>query len=593
MIMIERANNIPVEKLLGKDDNNRELIYKIPPYQREYAWGKDQWENLFNDINDNDLGYFLGSIICIDNAENLDVIDGQQRLTTVSILLNGLLSVITEYNKGHPEDKILDLGENEEFATMWSGLKKYLFSKDAGMRLTLSIQNQNNYDYEYLLSINSLMDKRDEPKNLGNRRIKKAYEYFKSRLLEIDEDQNPLFSIADIFIFLKKLTSAMVVKIDVKDIASAFTLFESINNRGMPLTPIDLIKNSIIGKMDKDPEKTNNEWQIIVKNIEGYDDQVRFLRHYYHAFQNNDKIKITPYVKATKSNIMKIYVEHIKNNVGFIFKELIEKSYIYTLFVQPEKIDDSKFLKYKNKLIDVKRLGIAPSYSLLLHIFVNHEHEDFTPLLNFLEDWFIRRHLTDYPATNKLDQIFLDLIGEISKKPYDFEVIKKELMIKERYKNDEEFKYLLINGDLYTVNTGATRCLLTKLEKSMRTKENEVDFWSLTDAGKLIWSIEHILPQNPDAKSNWSQIFTDDDKKNNVHRLGNLTLTCYNSTLSNKAFEAKSLVKDTNENDIGLKSSNVKINNFLENIDSWDKSCIDKRSELLADSIIALLNNLE
>lgn len=514
-------------------------------------------------------------------------------MTTVSILLISLLNVITKYNKEYPEDKILDLGEHEEFATMWSGLKKYLSLKNIGIRLTLSIQNQNNYDYEYLLSINALIEKKDEPKNLGNRRIKKAYEYFKSRLLEIDEEDPLLFQINNIFDFLKKVTSAMVVKIDVKDIASAFTLFESINNRGMPLTPIDLIKNSIIGKIGVNPENTNNEWQTIVKNIESYDDQVRFLRHYYHAFQSNDKIKITPYIKATKSNIMKIYVEHIKKDVRFIFNELIKKSSIYTLFVQPEKIDDIKVLKYKNKLIDVKRLGVAPSYALLLYIFVTHENEDFTELLNFLENWFIRRHLTDYPATNKLDQIFLDLIGEIGKKDYNFQVIKQQMTLKERYKSDEEFKDLLINSDLYTVNTGATRCLLTKLEKSMRTKENEVDFWSLTDAGKLIWSIEHILPQNPDDKSDWNKIFTDDEKKDCVHKLGNLTLTCYNSPLSNKSFKAKNSVKDAKNNEVGLKSGNVKINEYLKNIDSWEKSCIDERSELLAEQIILLLGNVE
>ena len=588
--MIERANNIPVEKLLNKDDNNKELIYKIPPYQREYAWAKDQWENLFNDINDNEEGYFLGSIICIENEKYLDVIDGQQRLTTLSILLNSLLNVITLYNRENPDQKILDLGENEEFATMWSSLKKYLYSKDIGARLTLSIQNQNHTDYEYLLSLNTLLGERAEPKNFGNRRIKRAYEYFRNRLLELDDNQNVIFTIENLFDFLKKVTSAMVVKIDVKDIASAFTLFESINNRGMPLTPIDLIKNSIIGKINIDPEKTNEEWQKIVKNIESYDDQVRFLRHYYHAFQYDSKIKISPYVKATKSNIMSIYATHIKNNVNFIFREFIDKSNIYTIFVQPDKIEESKFLQYKNILIDLKRLGIAPAYSLLLHLFVKHSNENFIPLLNFLENWFIRRHLTDYPATNKLDQIFLDLINQISEQVYDFESIKKQLTTKERYSTEDEFKKLLIDGDLYSINTGATRCLLTKLEKSFRTKENEVDFWSLTDAGKLIWSIEHVMPQNPDIKSDWNQI-NEDERKKNVHRLGNLTLTCYNSTLSNKSFEKKCSVTDDKNKEIGLKSGNVRINEFIKNKSNnvWTIDDISNRSTKLAEQIMAIL----
>ncbi len=588
--MIKNAKNIPIEKLLGKDDNNKELIYEIPPYQREYSWGKEQWENLFDDINENDPGYFLGSIICIGEENKcLSVIDGQQRLTTISILLCSLLHIINIHNENNPNDRILDLGKNEEYATLWSGLKKYIFLKDFRPRLTLSIQNQNYDDYIYLLSINKLVNQPEQPKNFGNRRISKAYEYFKFRLLEPNEDGGASYSIKNIFEFLKKVSSAMIVKIDVIDIASAFTLFESINNRGMPLTPIDLIKNSIIGEIGENPEEINNQWQTIVKNIESYEDQVRYLRHYYHAFQNDSKVKKSNFTKATKSNIIKIYSEYIKKDVLFIFNELIEKSKIYTLLVAPEKIHyTNSFLKYKNKFIDLQRLGVAPSYVLLLYLFSVKKDEDFTSLLNFLENWFIRRHLTDYPATNKLDQIFLDLVSQLYKKNYDLDVIKSFLMTKERYSSDDKFQELLIAGDIYTINTGATRCLLTKLEKSKRTKESEVDFWALSNNQKLIWSIEHIMPQNPDSKTDWINIDVD-TRKTYLHRLGNLTLTCYNSTLSNKSFNDKSSIKE-NGNDVGLQSGNVKINEYLKDKTAWTIENIEDRTKLLTDEIIKLLS---
>ena len=138
--MIKSAHNISVEKILGKNDNNKELYYQIPPYQREYSWGKDNWERLFDDILENEYGYFLGSIICINNNENSDVIDGQQRLTTISILLNALYSVITECNKNYSEDKILDFVENESNVLAYGTLKKKLFSEKS--KLILSIQNQ-------------------------------------------------------------------------------------------------------------------------------------------------------------------------------------------------------------------------------------------------------------------------------------------------------------------------------------------------------------------------------------------------------------------------------------------------------------------
>lgn len=133
--------------------------------------------------------------------------------------------------------------------------------------------------------------------------------------------------------------------------------------------------------------------------------------------------------------------------------------------------------------------------------------------------------------------------------------------------------------------------MLTKLEKSKRTRENEVDFWALSDGKKLVWSIEHILPQNPSQDSDWDKIFSDEDKKAYVHRLGNLTLTCYNSSLSNKSYGKKISVTDKDEKNVGLKSGNVKINKYLmeKQDDTWKMKDIDARSDSLSKEILNLL----
>jgi len=590
--MIKNAHNLSVEKILGKNDNNTEVYYKIPPYQREYAWGKDQWEKLFDDILENDIGYFLGSIICIDNDPE-DVIDGQQRLTTISILLNALLFIINEYNLNYPEENILDFIKNEKNVLAYGSMRKLIFSEK--QKLTLSIQNNNNEDYEYVLYSNKLLETKSKPGNFGNRRVSKSLEYFKMRLSEVDKEDYLIFQIDDLFIYLNKVLSSLMVKIEVDDISSAFTLFESINNRGIPLTPIDLIKNSIIGRMQKDldenPETTNTIWQNIVNNIESYDDQVRFLRHFYHAFQNNPKIKLESYKKATKSNIIKIYSEHINKDVKYIFDELVSKSDTYNILVHPDDIDmDSEKKIFKDKLVDLRRLGVAPSYSLLLFLFDKNVSK-LSEILNFIENWFLRRNLTDYPGTNKLDQIFLDLINIVSVVSDEeiFVKIKDYLLNQERYMEDDEFKVFLESKNLYTENITATRCLLTKLERSKRTRENQTDFWRLSDKAKLVWTIEHILPQNPNEKSDWLEIFHSEDKiKEYVHKLGNLTLTCYNSKMSNKSFENKTKIVEDG-NDVGLKSGNVMINNYLKDKNQWNVKCIKERGSLLSQDIIDLL----
>ncbi|MCK5295233.1 MAG: DUF1524 domain-containing protein, partial [Arcobacteraceae bacterium] len=436
---------------------------------------------------------------------------------------------------------------------------------------------------------------KEKPSHFGKRRVNKAFEYFNNRLLELDENGNSIYSIDDVFEFYKKVVSAIIVKIEVNDIASAFTLFESINNRGVPLTPIDLIKNSIIGEMDKlgyDSNTTNKDWQNIVNNIEDYDAQVRFMRHYYNAFHNDIKIKLPSYSKATKSNIIHIFSAHIKKDVNYIFYDLIRKSNIYTVFVDPKNIIESRLLPFRDKLIDLTRLKIAPAYSLLLYLFDKGITSDTLKILNLIENWFTRRHLTDFPGTSKLDQIFLDIINILANNEQnDYETIKEFLTNEKRYKSDKEFERFLSNSELYAINPNATRCLLIKLESSKRSREIKVDFWEESHRNKLVWSIEHILPQKPDDKSDWNRLFSKNEQEQYIHRLGNLTLTCYNSNLSNKSFEEKSSIQDNTGKDIGLKSKNIYINLYLISKQIWDKKSIDERSLILAKKLISLLTN--
>jgi hypothetical protein len=278
---------------------------------------------------------------------------------------------------------------------------------------------------------------------------------------------------------------------------------------------------------------------------------------------------------------------------------LIEKSETYTVFINPENMKSgNKFFKYQDKLIDLQRLGIAPAYSLLLYLFVEEEN-DFSDILNFIENWFLRRHITDYPATNKLDQIFLDLINRIcankkEKEPKDIKKLIFEFLLNsDIYKSDEDFQKILVTSKLYDTNRGATRCLLTKLEKSKRTKENSVNFWETTNTKKptLVWTIEHIYPQNPSDKSDWNTTCNGEERIEYLHKLGNLTLTRYNSTYSNKSYKDKIAVIDKEELDIGLKSGNVKINQYLiDNTDNeWCIKHIEERGELLANEIIKLM----
>jgi len=578
------AHKHSIEEILGKI-SGKQNFYIIPPYQREYTWGKKEWENLLVDILDNDINYFLGSIICIKNTNNeFDLIDGQQRLTTISILLSTIYDIISGYDEQHPQDDILNSRTHKKESKLFSLIEDLLVYENKP-KLTLSLQKNNNDDYKYLLYFNGLLDEVAEPKNWGNRRIAKADSFFYNELNELLKENE----IKEIFDFLEKLINAILIKIDVENVASAFTLFESINYRGKPLSPVDLIKNSIIKNLYNDygenPEKINEKWQIIIDNIEEYKDQIRFLRHFYHAFKN-DKFKLN-YKKATISNLITIYQDLIKMDAKNLFKELLESAKIYRMFVNPYEED-----YFYEMFLNLKRLGVAPSYALLLFLFRNNvlSERNMLEVLQFIEKWFIRRNLTNYPGTNKLDNIFINIIEKI----YDLQneedivkTIKDELLKPDKFMKNEAFIEFLKTKDLYEENAQVLKYLLIKLEKSKRTDENITNFWEKV-GNKSKWSIEHILPQNPKKNSKWFELYNEKELEEYTSKLGNFTLTCYNQNLSNKEFNQKAHIKEKGK-DIGLKSGNVKINDLLLNCEEWTKECIDKRTNILINEIIKLL----
>ncbi|MGY6090503.1 DUF262 domain-containing protein [Avibacterium paragallinarum] len=576
--MIHSANQITISALLSKDSGGDTFQYVIPPYQRGYAWNKNQWDNLFDDLSENDNGYFLGSLIYILGEENkATVIDGQQRLTTLNLLLLAI------YEKLIPLRSNPIITENDDYLEKVVATKKY-FLYGENIRFIPSIQNNNKTDFEYLIRKIVKKDESNQPANFGNRRIAKAFKHFSERIDTIIKKDD----IKALFDFLDKVTSACVVRIDTKDETSAFVLFESINNRGVPLTPMDLIKNTMISSINnKTAEETNLEWQKVVNNLSDYDVQVRYLRHFYQAFRpiglifSPDKGK----EKITKNDLIRTYTEVIKDNAENVLAELIKKSSIYKFLSYPENIQekDELWSKYKNKLFDLKKLGIAPAYTLLLFLFEKYSQQNFANLLDYIEKWFMIRHLTDSPATNRLDEIFIRAT-ETQHNKYNekslFDELQKELPSQERIKE------ALLSKSLYEDNPALIRYILIYLEQQNRTAENKVDFWAVNQKGKAIWSLEHIYPQNP-KEGEWNE-----DCKYGLHSLGNLTLSAYNSNLSNKSFDKKAEDKDKKDNIIGFKSGNVKINDYLRNKDKWCLEYIEERGNQLREIFLEYINSV-
>ncbi|WP_201727551.1 DUF262 domain-containing protein [Acidocella sp. C78] len=233
--MIQDVKALPVSFYFSPDGMTS---FFIPKYQREYVWGWKNWDALFNDLEESPSGHFLGSIICVNTQHDglaggrLELIDGQQRFTTISLLFCAFYKKLNAVT--NPDRKLIVELDN---------LENRIFVRSAGQwRLEPSEQAKNKVDFQKVLS--DLFPKKVKaPKDLayfGNRRIGRAYGYFCDRLSGLSLD--------DTLALLDKLKTAMLVKIEVRSHSDAFMLFESINNRGIPLSAIDIITHQSVIK---------------------------------------------------------------------------------------------------------------------------------------------------------------------------------------------------------------------------------------------------------------------------------------------------------------------------------------------------------
>jgi len=588
--MIQSTNKYQISEIFGIDNK---VKYVIPKFQREYIWTKDEWENLFNDLMENDNGYFLGTIICVDKGTDalaikpLEVIDGQQRLTAISLLYCAIYSRLKEEEEKKEEKRV-----DEEFITEKNNLKYRLIQKgeNNALKLELSYQNNNLEDYRAILNKVELYNgSLSKSPNLGNRRIYKTYKYFKDKIS--DFDYNKLKN------FLDKINSAILVKIQVDTNYDAFILFESLNNRGIPLSAIDLIKNNILSELEKkNPGQIDNafnEWIKLVDNLPDYSIQERFLRQYYNAFRYNDDIKIQGTYKATRSNLIKIYDKLIEKKPDFIFEELITKSDIYKEFITPS--DKEVYFK---SLIDLAHIGGAPSYTFLLYLFSEYKgknNELLKGVIEFLVKYFVRRHLTDYPSTRDLDTIFIELIDECEKEKgtLNLQSIISQLTDPKRFANIKIFEDKL-KGNIYEDNVEVTRFILCKIEETHQTKEIFTDLWKKDEKDRFIWTIEHIFPEGEDIPEEWLKMIANGNvneaKKLQgewVHKLGNLTLTGYNPNLSNLSFEEKRDRTDKKRKYIGY-NNGLYLNKDLAKKESWTTEDIKDRTDELVKEALTL-----
>lgn len=604
--MIKHTDPYEVSQIFS---NDKSVFYYIPKYQREYTWGKREWGLLFNDVIENDKGYFLGSIICVDDSQSalgetvLEVIDGQQRITSLSILLLALYEQLNARKEFLDDDQKIDL----------SMLKRELVIKKGSQfvaRLTPQVQSCNQADYYSLLADSQLINA-EKSKYAGIRRIYKAFDYFNECIekyitetigdKEYETEEKKQKEVEALFDLVDKFNSSVLVAIQVETHKDAYMLFESLNNRGVPLSAIDLIKNLLISVSDKDQKA--DECYLKWKNILGYlgeeyGAQERFFRYYYDVYREelnkpypvsgNQKYALG-YV-ATRSNLMEIYEKLIKADYSTFLVSVEREAKTYSVLINNANEDDS-IPELSEELLNLERIQGAPGYILLMYLLSNKNSLEITneiikSVIKYLISFFVRRNITDYPNTRNLVKIFMDTV-DIAKANRGGTIYTKIVEYLRTCSSTDEMFMMKLGGPIYLDNPDAARFLLCYYEDQFKTNEIYTDLWKRDDSNKYVWTIEHIFPEGENIPECWVDMIADGNKElatnylnQYAHTLGNLTITGYNSSLSNYAFDKKKDRKNKDGNYVGYRNG-LKLNENVVNQEKWTVENIKARTDML------------
>jgi uncharacterized protein with ParB-like and HNH nuclease domain/predicted transport protein len=501
--------------------------------------------------------HFIGSIVYIErgiyqsvSVPQLLVIDGQQRLVTISLLLSALGEVIEGQN-------IKSNISREKIKTFY-----LLNSLDDGEQRYKLILTQNDKE-TYIC----LIEDKELP-NPASKRITENYQFFKDSIAKSGVDPVKLFEAVNKLVIVD-------VSLD-RNYDNPQLIFESLNSTGLDLSQADLIRNYIL--MGLEPKKQGElykDYWFPMEQSFGHSERSpqfdRFIRDYL-TIKNSGKIPIIGEVYADfKNYVRNLKEEDIKNIVADIY--LYSK---YFVKLTSSKEEDEEIRKI---LSDIKDLKVDVAYPFLLEVYDDYRQqrinrEEFMEVLKLVESYVFRRAICGIPP-GYLNKIFANLSKSVDKNNY-LESLKAAFLLMDSYRRfptNEEFKQAFVIRDIY--NLRIRHYLLEKLENYEQKELINIDKCT----------IEHILPQNKDLSQDWQQMLGPrwmEIQSKYLHTIGNLTLTAYNPDLGDMSFLEK------REDEHGFANSPVRLSLGLRNLDKWDEEEIRRRADYLVDQAIEI-----
>ena len=539
----------------------------IPIYQRTYSWTEEQCELLWNDIirvgtSEKIPNHFVGSFVYVqDNPSQVlsatplcMVIDGQQRMTTISILLLAVANAIQKKNE--------DLKINEEVKVSSNYIKNnYLFNsnEEGDKKFKLILTQSDRETYLSLLQGLPLLED-------FSKRIVENYEFFEDKISECN--------LAEVYVGIQKL---MIVEIALdRTTDNPQLIFESLNSTGLELSQADLIRNFIL--MGLEPafqKKIYSEYWFPMERRFGHAEYSSYFDRFMRDYLTTKLGRIPNITDVHKE--FKFYSQSNENNqIEDIVSDIYKYSEYFVNMVLGKESNESLKIYFDN----INQLKVDVAYPFLLQVYDDYKtnvinQSEFLELLKLLESYVFRRSICGIP-TNSMNKTFANLYKEIDKDNY-LESYKASLLNKDSYRrfpSNDEFIREIQYKDVY--NFRNKNYLLSKIENSQHTKE-------VINLGQF--SIEHIIPQNPSLNEEWIKDLGEnwkDIQNKYLHTLGNLTLTGYNTELSDRSFSEKRDMEG------GFKASRLFLNSHIGNLNVWNEKEIISRAEMLSNIAVGV-----
>jgi uncharacterized protein with ParB-like and HNH nuclease domain len=553
-----KASQAKFSKLIGYQEKQ----FIIPIYQREYKWTKTNIERLINDleeidINEPNYNHFLNSIVYSKIEENphasyigsrvekYHVIDGQQRLITISLLLIAIRNFLKELGR---------IGEAERINNQFL-INQYVDDIELKTRLKLSEKDHDVYK-KLVLDYDNL----NLTQEIKQHKIYKNYKFFEKYIKE----NYPTFE--ELQILIQKFES----RIDIIDTLlekedNPQKIFSSLNSTGVSLKDSDLVKNFLLMNLNTYQQKElyNEYWKNMENILMEENNLDAFLQHYLTM-----KLKYVVSKNSIYEAFEKLYLSMHEDDSYIKSKTILQEMQKYSLIYKKLFLNEVDF-KYTYSSLNL--LKIESHYPLLMYL-ENNYPDSVDEVSKIIENYLIKRVIVGLPP-GKTKNVFVRVLKELDGNDIVNSIRNSLKAETKQYRIPlmSEVEEDIMIKPIYSNNTAATKYILYKIEYYINSKNytNTVKYDNLT--------IEHILPETeysnlPDC---WQEQFSLEDYERLVHTLGNLTLITQqmNSSISNNCFEDK---KDLYEKDTFNLTKNI-----AKKYDEWNEESIRQRGECL------------